>query len=308
MQKRAKKSKKLRIMLSIALLALAVLALGIFVLKKPSIVGFAVITKETTNHDNLNLVVNESKGVTWTLKNPGNLQSVKATGTMSRNGTAKVYIQKGNEKLLVFDSTKQLFDVNVQVLPDYKKIFQGDELLIQITLLNLRGFGSTSVNVTYSIKDLGGNLVATEEESIFVETQAKFVRKLLIPSNLKTGTYTAFVEVKRPDGLIGTSSDLFEVIAKYKEENPPYLVYSIWSVGAAVGLAAAAFISLSLFRMLKRKKEIAQLKNKTALERIEKLEKELKALEEARKEGFISEASFRKNKKRIEESLGIEKE
>src|SRR3989344_8232883 len=133
--------------IAIVLAAIVIITLGIFILKKPSITGFAVITKETVYSDDLNLRVNESGSAVWNLRNPGKLGAIKATGAISRNGSAKVYLQKDDEKILIFDSTKQLFDVNVQVLPDYKKILQGDELLIQIILFNLRGFGSADVNV-----------------------------------------------------------------------------------------------------------------------------------------------------------------
>ena len=205
--KRGSRDKKLNIAIVLAVVILV--ALVLFISKKPSITGLVVVTKESSHSDSLNLIVNESKDVVWNVKNPGNLQSIKANGKISRNGTAKLYLEKDNEKILIFDSTKQLFDVNVEVLPDYKKILQGEELLIQIVLFNLRGFGSADVNVKYSIKDPNGNLIAAQEEIVTVETQAKFVRKLLIPSDLKLGTYVAFVEVKTPDGLIGTSSDSF---------------------------------------------------------------------------------------------------
>jgi len=110
-EKRGSKDKKLNI--AIILLVIVLIALVLFISNKSSITGFAVITKETAYSDNLNLVVNESKDVIWNLRNPGNLQSITANGKISRNGTAKIYIQKDNERILIFDSTKQLFDVNV---------------------------------------------------------------------------------------------------------------------------------------------------------------------------------------------------
>src|SRR3989338_4832429 len=221
--KRGSRDKKLNIAIVLAVVILV--ALVLFISKKPSITGLVVVTKESSHSDSLNLIVNESKDVMWNVRNPGSLQSIKASGKISRNGTAKVYVEKDNERVLIFDSTKQLFDVNVEVLPDYKKIFQGEELLIQIILFNLRGFGSADVNVKYSIKNPSGDLIAAEEEIVAVETQAKFVRKLLIPSDLKPGTYVAFVEVKTPDGLVGTSSDSFEVKAKYEEAYPTQAKY-----------------------------------------------------------------------------------
>ena len=303
MNKKSKKKGRKNKLIAVILAAIIIIALGIFMFKKPSITGFVVITKETIYSDDLNLVVNESKNVTWNLKNPRNLKLVRASGSINRNGSAKVYIEKDNERLLIFDSTRQLFDVNVQVLPDYKKIFQGDELLIQIILFNLRGFGSADVNVKYSIKNPSGDLIAAEEEIVAVETQAKFVRKLLIPSDLKPGTYVAFVEVKTPDGLIGTSSDSFEVKAKYEEAYPRQAKYIGLGLVAAFILIVIIIFTRHLFKKLKKKKEIIKLKGRIPQEKTQKFEKELKALEEAYKSKLISEASYLKSKERIEKEL-----
>jgi len=299
MGKTKKKSDDRKLNIAIILAVIVIIALALFIFKKPSVTGFAVITKETTFDDNLNLIINESKNIVWNLRNPGNLKLIRATGAISKDGSAKVYIENDNEKLLIFDSTKQLFDVNVEVLPDYKKIFQGDELLIQIILFNLRGFGSVDVNVRYSIKDTNGNIVATEEEIVAVETQAKFVRKLLIPSDLKSGTYVAFVEVKTPDGLIGTSSDLFEVSARFEE------AYSRQFIFFALGfLVVVVIIIIIIFSLkLKKKREIIEFKQKIPSEKIQKLEKELAALKSAYKSKFISEASYKKDEERLERQL-----
>ena len=302
MYKKAKKRDKKDTIVVFTLVAIVILILGFFIFK-PSITGFAVITKETTYSDNLNLVINESKSVVWNLRNPGDLKLIKATGAITRNGSAKVYIEKGDERLLIFDSTKQIFDVNIEVLPDYKKIFQGDELLIQIVLFNLRGFGSADVNVKYSIKDTNGNLIATEEEIVAVETQAKFVRKLLIPSDLKPNTYAAFVEVKTPDGLIGTSSDLFEVTARYEEKLSRQFIFLIMGLAIAFILLITIILSLSYFRKLKKKERIIEIKEKIPKEKIQKLEKELAAIQSAYKSKFISEESYKKGKERIEKQL-----
>jgi len=289
--------------IKIVLIAIVIITLGIIIFNKAGITGFVVISKETEFTDKLNLVVNESKNITWNVRNPGNIQSIKATGALSRDGQAKVYIQKDDKKLLIFDSTKTLFDVNVEVLPDYKSIFQGEELLIQIILFNLRGFGTVDVNVKYSIKDPNGFLIATEEETIPVETQAKFVRKLLIPSDLRAGTYVAFVEVKAPDGLVGTSSDVFTVTTRYEEEYPPELrTYIIISVSAFISVIVFIFL-IFMLRKLRRKRRVKELKRKIPIEKVENLERQLKALDKAYKSKFISKASYEKNKERVENRL-----
>ena len=125
-KKAEKKRKGDKRNIIIILAAIIIIIFGVNIIKNPSITGFTAITKETIYSDDLNLVVNESGSAVWNLRNPGNLGGVKATGSISRNGSAKVYLEKGDEKVLIFDSTKQLFDVNIEVLQDYKKIYQGD--------------------------------------------------------------------------------------------------------------------------------------------------------------------------------------
>ena len=289
----------------ISLLIILVL-LGVFIFKKPSVTGKVIQSKETVYSENLNIQKNESGTYEWQVKNPGNIKSLKATGSVTSNGTAKVYIEKNGTKYLIFDSTKQLFDVNVHVLQEYKKILQGDEMLIQIELLNLRGFGSGDVNVTYSIKDPKGGLIASEQEKIFVETQAKFVRKLIIPAEIKPGTYIAYVEAFT-NVVVGSGSDSFEVMSKYDYNYPKGLGYYMIGLGAVVALAVIFVLSRHQYRAFKKKEGIAELKEKAPLEKIKKLEKELKALEDAYKSGFISKESYQKERKRIEEKLGVSK-
>ena len=283
----------------LVILVIAVFLLSVFASKK-------VQGKETIYSENLNVKTNESGTYEWNVKNPGSIKSLKATGSVTSNGTARVYIEKNGTKYLLFDSTKQLFDVNVNVLPEYKKIIQGNEILLQITLLNLRGFGSGNVNVKYFIKDLKGNLIASEEEKIFVETQAKFIRKLIIPPEIQPGPYIAFVEAST-NVVVGSGSDTFEVIAKYQVPSYQQLKFYIIGFAALVAFGVISVLMFYGFGKAKKKKAIAELKEKIPLEKIEKLEKELKALEEARKSGFISEESYQKEKKRIEEKLSASK-
>ena len=298
--------KKLTTKNIVFIVIIAVIILSFIILRKSNITGKVIFGSETLNNENLNLKINESGNYTWNVKNPGNIKSLKASGSVTSNGTAKVYIEKDNKRYLLFDSTKQLFDVDIHVLPDYKKIFQGDEILLQITLFNLRGFGSGNVNVTYSIKDSKGNVIASEKETVFVETQAKFVRKLLIPAEIKPGTYVAFVEVFT-DILAGTGSDTFEVMPKYEYTHPPELKSYLIGIAALIALGIAFILALYWFRAVKKKKKIAEIKEKMPLEKTQKLKKELKALEEGYKSGFISKDSYEKEKKRLEERISISK-
>ena len=281
-------------------LIISLIFLGILIFQKPVITGKVVQGKETVFSENLKLQVNESGTYEWNVKNPGSIKSLKATGSVTSNGTARVYIEKNGSKYLLFDSTKQLFDIDIRVLPEYKSIFQGEEILIQIELTNLRGFGSGNVNVHYSIKDINGNIIASEEEKIFVETKAKFVRQLLIPAEIKPGTYVAFVEVST-DVVAGTGSDTFEVKSRYNY--PSELKYYLIGVAVVVALAIVIILSTYRLRASKKKQKITELQEKKPEERLQKLEKELESLENAYKSRFISEKSYKRESERIKNEL-----
>ena len=277
------------------------IVLTFFLIINIAITVKAANSNEAIASDNLNMQINESGTYEWNVRNPGNITSLKATGSVSSNGTAKVYVEKDGKRYLVFDSTKPLFDVNINVLPEYKKIFQGDEILIQITLFNLRGFGAGNVDVKYLIKDSKGNVIAAEAESIFVETQAKFIRKLVVPADIKTGTYAAFVEGSSKDALVGTGSDTFEVKSKY--ESKPQLKYYVIGISAVVLIIILISLGIYLFKKIRKKQKIVELIRMVIPNRIGKLEKELESLEVAYKSKFISEESYKKEKKRVEDLL-----
>lgn len=286
-------------------LIIVIIILSVLIFKKTSITGQAILSKETIFSENLNIKKNESGAYEWQVKNPGNIKSLKATGRVSANGTARVYIEKNGTRQLIFDSAKQLFDVNINVLPEYKKIMQGGKILIQNILFNLRGFGAGDVNVRYSIKDEKGNVIATQEESVYIETQAKFIRELVIPEEIKSGVYTAFVEAFSNGTIVGTGSDTFEVNAKYEEPYYQQLKFYLIVVAGVIALLIGVIFGTYGIQALKKKKEVEELKKKEPGERAKKLEGELKALEEAYKAGFISEESYKKEKKRIEERLEV---
>lgn len=295
-----KKTKKFDRILLIFIITITLLV--IFIFTKPSITGKVILDKETVHSETLNIQKNESGVYEWRVKNPGDIKSLKVTGSVSANGTARVYIEKEGERRLLFDSTKQLFDVNIHVLPEYKSVFQGEKILIQNILFNLRGFGAGNVNVKYSIKDSKGNIIAAEEEIVFIETQAKFIRELIVPE-INSGVYTAFVEAYTNGTIVGTGSDTFEVKAKYEEPYYRQLKFYVISAFVLVALIIAFSIGIYGLNMLKKKKKIAELKEQAPLEKIEKIKKELKALEDAYKAGFISKESYKKEKARIEAEL-----
>jgi len=200
-----------------------------------------------------------------------------------------------------------LFDVDVEVLPEYKSVLPGDEVFIEVSLFNVRGFGRVDVDLEYTIRDFQGNIIAAEQETVAVETQAKFGRELLIPSDIKPGTYVASVKVTFEDS-VGISSDVFEVKAKAIRLIP--IALKEYTFFLLLGIVFIIIISVFLmYRYYPPKKEYKPKTKEEASklikteEKTKKLEKELQALESAFKSKFISEQSYLKNKERVEEQL-----
>ena len=249
--------------------------------------------------------------------NPNEEKTIEFVFKASENEKPEIYPGKITLKspsskkeialIVEVDSAQPLFDVDVEVLPDSKKVFPGQEVSLEVNLFNVRGFGRVDVGIEYSIKDLKGNVIATEHETLAVETQAKFARRILVPSYVEPGNYVAFAKVTYADS-IGVSSDLFEVQAKairlsFVQLND-YGFFLI--IGAVVLVSGILLFSAYKFVYLKKKlpqtKE-AEVKQFRTEEKAQKLKKELEALEGAYKSGFISEESYQRDKKRIEEKL-----
>jgi len=126
---------------------------------------------------------------------------------------SNIFGEKRIAAIIEVESSKPLFDVDLEVLPEYKNTMPGNKILMEVSIFNLRGFGRVDVNAEYSVRDLSGNIYTSGHETLAVETEVKFTRELLLPSDLKPGVYIASARVNFEE-FAGTSSDLFNVGAK----------------------------------------------------------------------------------------------
>jgi hypothetical protein len=89
---------KQKISTGIVFAVIALTLLGLYAFNKPAITGRVIEGKETVFSENLNLHVNESGTYEWDVKNPGSIKSLKLSGSVSSNGSAKVYIEKNGTR------------------------------------------------------------------------------------------------------------------------------------------------------------------------------------------------------------------
>jgi len=124
---------------------------------------------------------------------------VKGDGTSKEIPTAIEVVTKG-----------PVFDVVVEIPEAFKKVKPGEEVMAKTTIYNLEKLGLIDISVEYFIKDIEGNVIANESESMAIETQISTVKSLKIPEDAKRGDYVFYVRVSY-DGIIGIGSDTFKV-------------------------------------------------------------------------------------------------
>src|SRR3989338_4770847 len=99
-----------------------------------------------------------------------------------------------------------------------RRVAQGSETTIEVRLYNLESIDSQNVDVEYFVKDMNGNTILTESETVVVKTQASFFKTISVPKNLKPGPYVFAAQAKFGNS-IGTASYLFDVVGPEAEAN-----------------------------------------------------------------------------------------
>ena len=74
-----------------------------------------------------------------------------------------------------------LFDISAEIPEGFLEVVPGEELLTNIEIFGLGGKGKVDVLLEYLIIDENGNIIVSDTETVSVETQASFVKKLKIP-------------------------------------------------------------------------------------------------------------------------------
>lgn len=111
-----------------------------------------------------------------------------------------------------------LFDMNLNPVALERRVKQGTDTTIEVRLFNLQSIESANVDVDYFVKDINGNTIVTESETVVAKSQASFFKTISIPKNLKPGPYV-FAAEARFGNSVGTSSYMFEVIGPEPESS-----------------------------------------------------------------------------------------
>lgn len=203
---------------------------------KLSLTPGKVVTKEITIKNNAGkdlLITLENKNLDDFLVTKENQFSLKANETKKinldfviREGTLPdLYIGRlifkddsGNDEeilvLIGIGTEGALLDVNVEVLEEYARVSPGSRVLAKISLFNLGPENRRNdITINYLIKSEKGVEVLEEKETVSIETQTGWVKRLTIPRGIEYEKYVLYVTAVTNDGKIASASDTFEVVA-----------------------------------------------------------------------------------------------
>lgn len=164
-------------------------------------------------------------------------------------------IEKIIPTLLEVESEVVLFDVKLDILPEYKKISPGKELKSQITLFSIGPPEKVNVTINYFIKDLKGNIILEETETLSVQNQLSFLKSFKIPEDLELGIYTLSIEVLYADSF-AVASEIFKIVEGIKELEierfTTIISYIIFTILIISLLITIYFVSNSKYLTIKR--------------------------------------------------------
>jgi hypothetical protein len=114
--------------------------------------------------------------------------------------TGEIVIYMGNQQrriplILETELGKALFDVKLDITPEFSTISLKENLKTQVTLLNMgEKRKKLDLIVHYIIKDLNNNIVSQESETFAITDQKSYLKEFKT-KNLAPGTYIAYLEV-----------------------------------------------------------------------------------------------------------------
>lgn len=238
--------------------------------------------------------------------------SLKITGKLSGAYSGKLLIESTeiSKALKIFIEIKPkqaLFDTKIKINSKYKQVKKGSYVEALIDLINIGE--PLNVNLYYAIRDLDGNIISFDEETLRVSDELSVIRKLKVPENTNQGNYIFYVKAAY-NGNIAISSDLFTVLDK----STTIIEFEF----PLIGLFAILILILTILTILnlrgykevkyiikvneilgkikywgKEKKEVAK----------EDLERQLQILTADLQSGYINKATYDKQKKKIEEKF-----
>ncbi len=122
-------------------------------------------------------------------------------------------IEKALPVIIEVQAKKALFDIIVKVVPEHKNILKTENVVANITLINVGDLKPIDATLHYSIRDIEGNDLAFGMETLAIYNEVSRIKELELPPNISLGTYLFYAKVSY--GIESAASvDLFYVVSQ----------------------------------------------------------------------------------------------
>lgn len=206
------------------------------------------------SEERINLMPRESKSIELIFQSKPNTKKGVHTGKIliKNNGV----VIKEISVIVEIETTQKLFDLTMNILPEYKTIKSSENLPVIITIFDIAGIGKSEVNLEYQIKDFSGNILNGLEENLTIENQMSFTKLINIPWNTKAGEYVVDV-ILRKGATVSTTSQVFTVSGELYEEKPlSNNNLSVILIILIIALFIATLVIISKFKRLAKNSKI----------------------------------------------------
>ena len=235
-----------------------------------------------------------------------------------QTGSITIYggIKEKTVPIIVTTSTQDSgLGVSLDISAKFRSIEPGTEIAPDITIINLNKARKPTLDVEYLVKDLQDNVIMRSVEQVSIDKEFKKTKKLSLPSFLGEGDYILAAIVSQ-NGATESAAEIFSISKGHQKESiiqyAPSNIQIIISVVIIVLVSILLYLNYGRLSNFEKKKTVQVeeiyrefLKDKESIENAHetkrKLEKQLESLEKAYKMKIISEDSYKRGKKRIEE-------
>ncbi len=265
----------------------------------------------TISETEFSLLPEEEKELTLIFSAPEDAREDTYTGKIKISTPAG---EKTIPVVLGIESKIVLFDLTLNIPPEYKERKPGEEILFQVSLFSLGGITGTEVSIDYNIKDFNGEVLVELQESIEIDKQASFSKSLRIPTDIADGQYVISANVRYVSST-GTASDTFYVSKVELAKMNKLLIITI-----ILGIVLAILIILWLIKHFSKKikkvaksceREVKEIQKKVKKGHLKlreasrmggRLRRQHYLLERAYQRGYITKKSYESGKEKIKKT------
>ena len=190
---------------------------------------------------------------------PGEIKNIDVEVLAKRIGSyygeitfASSGISKAASMLLDIKSEQVLFDVKLDIPPQFKQVTPNSDLRMQITLLNVGAPKNVDATVTYAVRNKVGAIIHESSETFAVEKQKSYLKQIKIPQGTPYGEYIASIEVRYAKSF-AVSSEIFSVVNEIGVTSTQQLIKRTLVSNIYYVLVAAIAVSMLILYAIYRR-------------------------------------------------------